>query len=159
MKILIVYDTYAGTTEKCAQILSQKIKGEEIQLVKIRKNDEVDLENYNVVLISSYVYAGKVSGKISKFCKKNLENLLDKKVGIFLCMLDDSKNLEKYLRSNFDDKLLRRAIVKGCFGSELNYERMNPIVRFIIKQIVKKAQPEVGLRLNEIEKFVERLNS
>ncbi len=159
MKILTIYDTYTGTTEKCAQIISQKLSSEEVRITRVPKNGEVDFQDYDIVLIGSYVHAGKISRRISKFCKKNLEKLLSRRVGIFLCMLSQPENLEKYLKDNFDDELLQHAVAKGCFGSELNYEMMNPIIRFIIRQIVKKAQPEIGLHLDEIEKFVQKLKS
>ncbi len=158
MKTLVIYDTYTGTTEKCAKLLGERLQGE-IHVLRVPRNGNVEVERYDTVVIGSYVHAGKVSRRIARFCKTNLQALLQKRVGIFLCMLDKPENLGRYLNNNFNVSLIEHAFAKACFGSELNFEKMNPIVRFLIKLIIKKAQPEVGLRPKEIDKFVSTMNS
>ncbi|MEJ5228843.1 MAG: flavodoxin domain-containing protein [Pseudothermotoga sp.] len=155
MKTLILYDTYTGTTEKCANLLAQNLNDAEV--VNISKQKVPSLEAYDLVVLGTYVHAGKISKKIQDFCRKNLEILKTKKIGIFFCMLRGDQGIEEYTKANFSEDLLKAVKVKEYFGGELNYEKMNFFFRFILKQIEKKTKPQLGIKPERISSFAKRL--
>ncbi|HEY8543138.1 MAG TPA: flavodoxin domain-containing protein [Pseudothermotoga sp.] len=149
----MVYDSYTGTVEKCAKLLAEKLGN--VDLVNISKQKLPNLQNYDCVVIGSYVHAGHVSKKIRKFTTQNLEALKNKKLGIYLCML--SEQFDRYLNSNFDKDFLNMVKVKDFFGGELNYQRMNFLYRFILKNIEKNTKPRLGVRVEKIDEFARNL--
>ncbi|KUK21624.1 MULTISPECIES: flavodoxin domain-containing protein [Pseudothermotoga] len=155
VKVLVAYDTYTGTTEKCAKILAEKFK--EARIINLAKGYGVVLNEYDCVVVGSYVHAGKISKRVKKFCEKNIENLRGKKIGIFLCMLGEEKDFEEYVSRNFSSQFLDLVKAKDYFGGELNYERMNFVFRFILKLIVKNTKPKLGVREEKIENFAKQL--
>lgn len=155
MKTLIVYDTYTGTTEKCAKIIAEKLQNAD--LVNISEQRLPSLESYDCIVIGSYVHAGHISKKIKRFMSMNFQKIKDKKVGIYLCMLGEQKHFDQYINSNFDRELLSIVRVKDFFGGELNYQRMNFLFRFILRQIEKRAKPQLGIRTQKILDFAEKL--
>lgn len=157
MKTLIVYDSYTGTVEKCAKILAEQLSNAD--LVNISKQKLPDLQNYDCVVIGSYVHAGHISKKIKKFVAQNLESIRNKKIGIYLCMVAQKEHFEQYMNDNFNKELLRITKVKDFFGGELNYEKMNFLFRFILRQIEKKAKPQLGIRPEKIHEFAQKIMS
>ncbi len=155
VKTLVVYDSYTGTTEKCAKMLAELLQNAD--LVNLSNQKVSKLEDYDCVVIGSYIHAGKISKKVKRFCQENLEKLKGKKIGIYLCMLREQDGLEEYIPSNFDQQLLSYVKVKDFFGGELNYDKMNFVFRFILKQIEKKAKPKLGLRIERINAFAQKL--
>lgn len=135
MKTLIVYATKYGCTEKCATILSEKLKGD-VALKNIKVAGTVDLVPYDKVIIGGSIYAGKIQREISDFCLKNMHQLKPKKVGLFVCgMLSDQAEME--LNSSFPQELLANAIAKDFFGGEFRFKKMNFLERLIVKKVAK----------------------
>ncbi|MFN4189810.1 MAG: flavodoxin domain-containing protein [Pseudothermotoga sp.] len=157
MKNLIVYDSYTGTVEKCAEILAKELGNTD--LMNISKQKLPDLKDYDCIVIGSYIHAGHVSKKIKRFTEKNLELLKNKKVGVYLCMLGQRENFEQYINYNFDKGFLNICRVKDFFGGELNYGKMNFFFRLILRKIEKSAKPELGIKLEKIREFAQELKS
>ncbi len=151
MKNLIVYDSYAETVEKCAEILAKELGNTD--LMNISKQKLPDLKDYDCIVIGSYVHADHISKKIKRFTEKNLELLKNKKVGVYLCVSSQKENFEKYIHYNFDKEFLNTSRVKDFFGGELNYEKMNFFFRLILRKIEESAKPELGIKPEKIRKF------
>jgi len=69
MKILIVYDSRSGNTEKMAHAVAEGVREEEINVV-IRKVDDAsvdELPDADGVILGSPVYYGLPTGKIKEF--------------------------------------------------------------------------------------------
>jgi NAD(P)H dehydrogenase (quinone) len=85
MKILIVYDSRSGNTEKMAHAVAEGVKEEEINVV-IRKVDDAsvdELPDADGVILGSPVYYGLPTGKIKEFVDASVKyhGKLDGKVG------------------------------------------------------------------------------
>jgi NAD(P)H dehydrogenase (quinone) len=85
MKILIVYDSRSGNTEKMAYAVAEGVREEDINVV-IRKVDDAsidDLPNADGVILGSPVYYGLPTGKIKEFVDASVKyhGKLDGKVG------------------------------------------------------------------------------
>lgn len=78
MKTAIVYATKYGCTKKCAEILKTYLHGE-VNILSV-KADKINLSQYDTVFIGGSVYMGKIQKEITHFCKRNLKQLLHKKI-------------------------------------------------------------------------------
>jgi NAD(P)H dehydrogenase (quinone) len=85
MKILIVYDSRSGNTEKMAYAVAEGVREEEVGVV-IRKVDDAsvdELPDADGVILGSPVYYGLPTGKIKEFVDASVKyhGKLDGKVG------------------------------------------------------------------------------
>lgn len=140
MKTLIVYASKHGSAKKCSKILSEKIKGE-VTLVNILKETMPDLITFDNIIVGGSIYVGKVQKEISEFCSKNLNTLLDKKVGLFICCMN-KKEIESQFNNSFPQELLNKAVTKESFGGEFIFKDMNFFERTITKIISKALSKE-----------------
>ena len=136
MKTLIVYASKYGCTEDCANLLMKKLTGD-ITLVDINKAPkQLDVNVYDTIIIGGSVYVGKVSKTLRAFCESNLDALLEKRVGVFLCSaLADQFN--DTLKNNFPASLLENAKAVKLFGSEARLEKMRFLDKMLIKAVTK----------------------
>lgn len=135
MNTLIVYATRYGCSESCAKILSGKLQGK-VDIHNLKEGQAVNLSQYEKVIIGGSIYVGKIQKEVSEFCAKHLEELKQKKVGLYVCgMLKEKAEIE--LNDNFPTELLKYAVAKEFFGGKFNFKKMNIFVKFIVKNITK----------------------
>lgn len=157
MNTLIAYASNAGTTEKCVLKLKDLIKGE-ITLINLEKEKIQNLDIFDNIILGGSIRVGKVQKSVKKFAKKNLVELLNKKVGIFLCMGETESKFESYLTANFSNELLSSVSIRGFFGGEFIYEKMP---KFMAKMLKKSAEEKGEPRILEenIAEFAGKLGS
>ncbi len=134
MKTLIVYGTKHGTTKKIVDILKAKIQGD-VKIYDAKKVFEGDINDYDVIIIGSSVYIGKISKELKSFVESNLKSILTKKIGVFL-VSGDTKEIESYYQ-NFPEEVLKKASAKGYFGYSYNGTGYNLMEKMILKMIAK----------------------
>ncbi len=69
MKILILYFSNTGNTKKVAKSMAKGLASEEIDLLKVQDTFPDSLKLYDLILLGSGIYAGKVSKNILTFIK------------------------------------------------------------------------------------------
>jgi len=133
MRTLIVYASKYGCTADCAAYLQGRMSGD-VTVHDINKG-AVDPAGFDVVMIGGSVYVSKVAKKLREFCENNLDVLLKKRVGIFLCcaLLEQ---VDEFFAGNFPAALLGQA-VKKVFGSEARLEGMKFFDKVLIKAVTK----------------------
>ncbi|MCK5786311.1 MAG: flavodoxin, partial [Candidatus Sabulitectum sp.] len=87
MSTVILYTTKYGTAAKCAGILKEKTS-EETQIINLKESPDFNFKSYSSVILGASVYVEKIQKEMSAFCEKNREELLKKKVGLFICSGD-----------------------------------------------------------------------
>jgi menaquinone-dependent protoporphyrinogen oxidase len=157
MKTVIIYTTKHGCTENCATKLKDGLNGE-IDLVNLKKISKINWENYNTIIIGGSIHAGKIQSKIKKFCQNHLKELLNKKLGLFLCCMEEGDTAEKQFNEAYPGELKDHATAIGIFGGEFNFERMNFIERAIIKKIAKVDHNVSKLSEENIKDFIQKMN-
>ncbi len=157
MKVLIAYATRFGTTEKCAGMLSELLeeKAAEVELVDLKKNRKVDPGNYDLAIVGGSFMAFRMNSFVKKFVKRNLKTLLNMKTGIFMCGADE--DWEKEIKRGFPEELLDKAIAKGYFGYEMNWDKMNPMIRNMMQKASKTEEPVSKIRPENIKEFAEEI--
>lgn len=116
-----------------------------------------NLDKYDTVVIGGSIYAGKIQKEVREFCIRNLTQLRQKRLGLFVCCADKSR-WEEQLNGVFPDKLVARAAVKGHFGYELDPAKASFLMRFVIKALKKKVEYPAGIYSENIAEFVKRLS-
>jgi menaquinone-dependent protoporphyrinogen oxidase len=77
MKTLIIYATRYGSAERCAKMLSEKLIGD-VDLLNLKDRQNIDLSQYEKVIIGGSIYVGKIQKEVNEFCTKHLEELKQK---------------------------------------------------------------------------------
>lgn len=154
MKTLIVYATKNGCTEKCATILSQKLSGP-VDLCNLRTVKSLDLSLYDTVVIGGSVYMGQIRKEVREFCTKQLTQLQEKKLGLFICCMREGTEAETQLDTVFPKELVTQAVVKGWFGGEFNFSKMNFLEKMIVKKVANVDQDRSNIQENHITTFAQ----
>ncbi|MHA1191061.1 MAG: flavodoxin family protein [Promethearchaeota archaeon] len=69
MKIMVCYFSNTGNTEKIAKSIVEGLEGEDVELLKIEDGDPSTLKNYDLVVLGSGIYGGKLNKKVIDFMK------------------------------------------------------------------------------------------
>lgn len=153
MNTLIVYGTRYGLTERCAKSLAGKLSGK-IQLVNIENQPVNNISEYDRVIIAASVYLGKIQKSIIKFCDKNYSEILNKRIGIFICCCNQEK-ASRYLEKSFTQEMLRRAWAKECFGGQININQLTFFEKLLVK--LDKEMRKTEILVDNIKKFADVL--
>ena len=139
MKSAIIYSSTDGQTRKICEAIKEYLKNKhEHKIVSIDNISEVNLENYDLIIIGASIRYGKHSPKILSFVKKNSQLLKTKKNVFFSVNVvarkqgkdtpDTNPYVQKFLTKTkwTPDKL-------GVFAGKVDYPKYN----FFNKQIIR----------------------
>jgi menaquinone-dependent protoporphyrinogen oxidase len=159
MKTAILYFSKHGTTEKVAQAIADKLREtSEVELFSLRKNPTPNVGEFDRVVLGSSVYMGQSSKTMKAFCKQNESDLLQKKIGLFICGMHPNKaEQEKELREAYPQVLQENAAAIDFLGGEFLFESMNFFERFIARMIAKTKTSVHQINWNGIDDFVKKL--
>lgn len=146
MKTAIVYVSNHGTTEKVAQRLRQEVGETNCTLINLRQEKVVDPNQYDCYIIGGSIHAGFIQKRIRKFCEENMVELLQKRLGLFICCMNEAEAQAEFERA-FPELLRSHATSKKIVGGEFLVEKMNFFERLIIKKI--SGVTETVSKLNE----------
>lgn len=156
MRILIVYASKTGTTERCAGILGQNLK--DVTIINLTATQNEDINKYDLIIIGSPIRMGMIDKRVKDFISKNSKLLKNKKVAYFICC-GFSENWKQYYEQNFPKELLDNAITYESFGGEMNLEKQKGFDKFIVKMVIKNMPQDKEVKiLNEnINRFIEKI--
>lgn len=141
-----------GCTEKTAKILADRL-GQNTSLVNLRNVKNPDINGYDAVIIGGSIHAGQIQPGIRKFCQKNMEKLLQKKTGLFLCCMETGETAREQFNNAFPEKLRIHAKATGMFGGEFNLEKMSVFERKIIEKVANVTESISRLDETAIKEF------
>ena len=157
MKTAIIYASSRGTTEKAAEMLKGKIDGE-VTLINAKKVKELNLANYDSVILGSSIHAGMVQGKIKKLLELHQEELKTKRIGLFICCMNEGEKALQQFNLAYPEFLRNQAVATGLFGGEFDFSKMNFFEKMIIKMMDNKATDISTLSEDEIANFAKKFN-
>ena len=133
MSILIAYASNNSTTEKCAEILAQKLPDSQVyNLAKGKK----DISSFDTVVIGSCIRFNNIHKAVIDFIEANLDLLMKKNTAIYLCCVFPEK-ANQYLLHNFPKKLLNKSVSIHCFGGRLKVKPYKPIDKLVMMTVQK----------------------
>lgn len=154
-RTLIVYASRHGTTEKVAGILKEELP--ESVVCNLARESCPPLENFDRIIIGGSIRAGRIQKAIKIFCRQNLAILLKKEIALFICCMYDGQKAEDQFNQAFPEELRQAAKVKGIFGGELLFEKMNFLERTVIKKFIGVKESVSRFQPDEIKDFARRL--
>ncbi|MCL5949626.1 MAG: flavodoxin domain-containing protein [Candidatus Bathyarchaeota archaeon] len=142
MKTLIVYGTRYGATADTSQEIAKVLQSEgfEVKVVNAKEEKVKDISPYDLILVGSGMQMFKWTGEAEDFLKKFRNQLLTKKLVIFVSSAVKSayeregkkEELAKIWKSYLEDKAAKYALqplAMAMFGGIIDYNKMNPITR------------------------------
>ena len=86
MRLLVLYDSRSGNTEKMAKAVAdgaKKVKGAKVDLKKVDGFDARRLKGYDAIVVGSPTYYGEMSGKLKTLFEESVKihGQLEGKVG------------------------------------------------------------------------------
>jgi len=157
MKKLIVFATRHGCAEKCANKLKEKL-GEDTDVVNLKHRSKIDIDEYSTVIIGGSIHAGMVQKRIKKFCSRNADTLLKKKLGLFLCCMEEGDKAEAQFKNAFTEELINHATATGILGGEFDFGKMNFIESLIVKKVAKVEKSVSRFSEENISRFADKLS-
>jgi menaquinone-dependent protoporphyrinogen oxidase len=153
MKTAIIYASTHGTTEKTSNLIHELLGMKGIDMFDLKKTNHIDLTNYERVIIGSSIHAGNNQMRVKKFCKNNTVELLQKKLGLFICCMNEPE-YEKQFAAAYPE-ILRKHSVATCFaGGEFIFEKMNFFQKAIVKKVSGVKETISKINTEAIEDFV-----
>lgn len=156
MKTLIVYGSKYGCTEKCANLISKELNNE-ADLINLKKVKNINLSEYDKVIIGGSIYMGRIRKEVTKFCTKNLGKLKEKRIGLFICGMQAGESINTELDANFPEELVKIAVAKKSLGGEFLLNKMSFFDKFIIKKVLKVTGDRSNISEDKIHEFAEAM--
>lgn len=156
---LIVYASRHGTTSVYAKKLLKLIDGNvDVWFLNERGGISPNLSVYKTVVIGGSIHYGKNSKLVIDFTKKHLEELMTKRLGLFVTSYFDGDKALEQLRNAFPEELFDRAVVTDYFDGELLYPKMNFWERLIAKAVLSADEVKPIISRPKITDFANKLN-
>ncbi|MDR2816414.1 MAG: flavodoxin domain-containing protein [Proteiniphilum sp.] len=156
---LIVFASNHGTVEKCARELFRRIDGK-VDICNLkRRNFLPDLSGYDAVIVGGSIHSGKIQDEISSFCSENLELLATKRLGLFVNCLYSDGNVQQQLDDAFPETLNQKAVVRDCFGGEIDNLKLSFWERIVTTRMIKQGDLLVAISKERIERFADIMSS
>lgn len=144
LKTLIVCATKYGATRICAEKIARSLP-QKADIVQLGKDSVPPLSEYDAVILGSSVYMGRMRKEMAVFAKKNEAALLEKKLALFLCCIQDLEEpLKAQMESGFSKKLMSHACACRGLGGTVDMARLSRLDRFIMNLILGRRRSGTG---------------
>ena len=157
MSTMIAYVSTHGCTEKTAQML-EELLADDVSLVNLKKRARLDLSLFNTIIIGGSIHAGHIQRQVKRFCQEHSDTLKHKRLGLFLCCMEEGDTARKQFDEAFPAELRTQAAVTGLFG-EFDFEKMNFFQRAIVKKVAGITENVSKIKKDNIRQFATSLNS
>jgi len=153
MNILIVYATRHGCAEKCVEKLSYRLTPHPVTTANLKHNQIPSLDAYPGVIIGGSIHAGKVQKSVKAFCQKHAQVLRSKRLGLFLCCMEEGAKAQEQFSEAFPSQLRDHAAAGGLLGGEFDFDRMNFLERSIVKKVAGVESSVSRIEEEAIDRF------
>ena len=153
MAIAKVFSSKKGATEKCANILGDKLN-KEATLLNLKANKNPEIDGYDAVIIGGPIYAGTLDKRVTKFIELNKEALLTKKLGLYICCMHEGEIRTQQFNAAFDEELRKHAVAHGQFGGMFDFRKLNFIERAMVRMAAKVKESTENFDYANIDAFV-----
>lgn len=136
-RILVVYDTRAGSTAEIAQTIAEVLAHDDIEAKAVVADEARDVDTYDAIVVGSPVLYGRWLKSAVRFVKDNRDVLRDVPVAFFavgMAMSEDTpENRAKVGAAMTAFSRVVNPVETGVFGGVHDPERLNFLGRLITK--------------------------
>ncbi len=151
----IIFATNYGTTEKVAEYLAENIVRSKPTIFNVKDVSEIDLSKFDTVILGGSVYLGDIQKEMSDFCAKYTKELLEKKLGLFLCGIEpEMVRQDEELKMAYPKALYNHAQATAFVGGEIHMELLNPSQKFITQTLLGIKTSSSFLQYDLIDIFI-----
>jgi menaquinone-dependent protoporphyrinogen oxidase len=158
MKTLIVYASAHGTTEKVAHSIARSMDNGHVEIINLKKENPFDLSVYDRIIVGGSIHAGQIQGRVKQFCEKNMLQLLEKQLGLFLCCMNEPEYQAQFERA-FPELLRKHASSSKIMGGEFLFDKMNFFQRLIVRKISGINESVSKIDEKSLQQFAEEMNA
>lgn len=152
MRLLLAYATKYGTVERIAERVRENLSVP-CDLFDLKSTPSPPIEQYDVVLTGGSIYAGRIRPQVTRFCERHQNDLLARRVGLFISCLFDQERGEQQLQDNFPGWLLAHAFGRYNVGGAVHFSRLRLVDRLIMQKVGK-----VSSDLNQVnDEVIDRM--
>lgn len=135
MNTLIAYAGKHGGTGECAERMAGALPGK-VTLLALSPSTEADVSPFDTVILGTAIYLGKPRKEMQAFCRRYQAQLQEKRLGLFLCCIQDQDEaVAQTMALAYPKPLLQHAAVLGALGGTVNFPRLKGLDRFIMKMV------------------------
>lgn len=156
MKIAVIYSTKHGCADKCAHTLANEIDTN-TALINLEISTDANLAEFDTIILGGSIHAGMINKRVKKFIEKNQDELIEKKLGLFLCCLFEGNKALEQFQDAFPESLRNKAIAHGLFGGELDFDKMNIFEKAIVKKVANIEESVSRINYRNIKNFAKKL--
>jgi len=156
METLILYATKYGAARQIAERLAEKMGGAIIH--DLKQGGAPSLGQFEFVIFGSAIYAGAIRKEAKAYLSQNADALLGKKLGLFLCGLEEEKEKE-HLEANFPPELLQAAQAACYLGGVFDPKKAKAAERLIMKLVAKREGYITTIDDSRIESFAKKMKA
>lgn len=131
----IIYMSKHGTTQKVASKIYEELNNQKVELIDLRKSKTPDISNFSTIVIGGSIHAGMVQKRLKTFCESNLEDLLKKRIALFLCCMEEGDKAREQFELAYPEALRKHSLKNEIIGGEFLFDKMNFFERAIVKKI------------------------
>ncbi len=175
MKVLILCASRYGSTEQIGRWMKERFIYESYEVYMIKPFDEVNLANYDLIVLGSGIYSHRPLPELSSFIEKNLATLRTKRVALFGVLMKTSPVFYKgkihgglgHLKDTIDllgESVIHADMLHGeMVPSKLTKEDLDAVMRFYKmlnlpeRELKERLRPRTLMDKKEVWEFVEKV--
>ncbi|RHW41482.1 flavodoxin [Neobacillus notoginsengisoli] len=159
MRNLILFETKHGAVEHAGALLADMLEGE-TRTARVSRGNIPPLDQFDTIILGGSIYFGKIQKALSIFMARHQEELLKKRLGLFICGAHPDQNeREKELRESFPEKLREHAVAKDILGFQIHFQSLNLLEKSIVKSILRLKEDKEAIDREAIQAFAEKFRS
>jgi len=158
MKTSIIFISSHGTTEKIAKMIKAELSEQDIEVVNLKENKKPDLKEADQIILGASIHAGTIPKRMQKLMTENSTLLKSKKLGLFLCCMEEGEKAREQFENAFPEELREYAKSAKLLGGEFVFEKMNFFEKTIVKKIAGVNGSTSKIKVDEIKKFANTFN-
>lgn len=142
-KALFLYSTREGQTKKILHYIAEQLPQYEVEAVNLLEVEQIDLEQYERVLIGASIRYGKLHNKLYQFIEQHYQQLNQQKAAFVCVNLTARKEAEgkdtpegsAYVQTFLKKSVWQPQLI-GVFAGALYYPRYRWFDRMMIRFIM-----------------------
>jgi len=156
----IVYSSKYGTTKKiCETIKSEMRDSDSVELIALENHPEqMDLNQYQSVILGTSIYAGKPRKAMVEFCKRHEKELLQVRLALFVCGMDRG-NAIKEIEAAYPSSLLNHSCSTSFFEGEYRLDKMKLADRMLLRVFFKVKESKMREYTTDVQTFLQTINT
>ena len=150
MKTLLLYATKYGATAEIAKRVAAQLDHAIIH--DLKQGSIPQLKDFDCIIVGSSIYAGAFRKEAKTFIAQNADELITRKLGLFICSIGDGDE-DKIFKINVPDNVLQAVKAKAALGGTFDPKKANFLERLIMKAATKQSGYVDNINDEKIIKF------